>query len=179
MNDDDDLVDEANGHSIFGSIIARTGANNIKNQLNTIVAACRDVLKKVKHKVHQVNEDPNQVCDFGKLKRLSLNEHNFYKANCSVKKILTKLKEKIDAAGPFKLFPDELLSEEQKQGNIIVKVAFQCMSKYIKHGFILHFVAIEERKVKAAASMALDTRRIMATVGARDANHYLNSGSSR
>lgn len=81
-----------------------------------MVSTSKDLLKKVAMGVFRIHPDPKKVCDFGPEKRLSQMEINFYEAHKSIKKILTNLKDKIDAAGPFKLFPDDFLSDQQKTG---------------------------------------------------------------
>ena len=120
MVDEDERIEEVSGQSILGQVIARTSENNIKSQLNAMVTASRDVINKVNNGTFRVIPNPDQVCDFGKEKRLSISEVQFYKANSSAKMILRSLRATIDAAGPFKLFPDNLFSEEQKIGKFFI-----------------------------------------------------------
>lgn len=118
-DEDDDAVEELPGQTILARVVKKTSEKSIKNELKVMVTAAKDVLKKVEDEIFKIHPDPHIICDFGPLKRLSSSEIQFYEAHKSAKLILRNLREKIDAAGPFKLYPDDLFSDEQKAGMLL------------------------------------------------------------
>lgn len=106
-----DTANETNG---LPSLKQRAN-KTLKAQLKSMVTAAVDVLDKVKVGYYGTCEDPNQNCDFAR-KMLSLKEIAFFEKHNSVEKILTNLKNAIEAAPAYELFMEDQLSEKQQTG---------------------------------------------------------------
>lgn len=171
---DDDEIDESNEVSnLFDRRRKSTSINaSLKNQLKSTVSASKDVLKKIKNQIFCVSQEPNKLCHFGLGKMLSPTEQVFYIENSSVQKILRNLKRHVDASPDFKIFPDELLSEEQKAGTYFIRIVYYCF-KHLSHCKL----DMDKRKAEREMKHADDAKRIASMLGSRSSTDYYNSGN--